>query len=68
MAIVIYFFYPGLYNKTQIQSGYTAINDRCNLCINVKNSIFNFRDRRLLLNEWNELVFKCGHKSKFRLS
>ena len=62
------FFYPGLYNKTHIQSVYTAINNRCNFCNDVKNSIFNFKDCWLLLNEWNELVFKCGHKSKFRLS
>ena len=29
--------------------------------------IINFNDCRLLSNERNELVFKCRHKSKFRL-
>ena len=66
--LLYFFFHPHLYNKTNIQSVYTAINNRCNLCIYVKNSIFNLKDCRQLLNELNELVFKCGHKSKFRLS
>ena len=30
--------------------------------------MINFKDRWLLLNERNELVFKCRHKSKFKLS
>ena len=38
------------------------------MCIDEKISITNFKDRRLLLNECNELVFKCRHKSKFKLS
>ena len=33
-----------------------------------KNSIINFKDRRLLLNERNKLVFKCRHKSKLELN
>ena len=41
---------------------------RCNLCIDEKNSIINFKDRRLLLDECNEHGFKCRHKSKFKLS
>ena len=32
-----------------------------------KISIINFRDRRLQLNERYELVYKCRHKSKFKL-
>ena len=42
-------------------------NDWCNLCIDEKISIIDFKDRRLLLNERNELVFKYRHKSKFNL-
>ena len=41
---------------------------RCNFCIDEKISIINFKDRRLLLNECNELVFRCRHKGKFKLS
>ena len=41
---------------------------RCNLCIDEKIRIINFKDSRLLLNEHYELVFKCRHKSKFKLS
>ena len=33
-----------------------------------KISIINIKDCRRLLNERNELVFKCWHKSKFKLS
>ena len=43
-----------------------SCNGRCNLCINEKISIINFKDRKLLLNECNELLFKCKHKSKFK--
>ena len=42
------------------------INGRCNLCIDETFSRINFKDRRLLLNERNELVFKCRRKGKFR--
>ena len=45
-----------------------SFNRRCNLCIDEKISIINFWDRRLLLNERNELVFKCRHKGKFKLT
>ena len=38
-------------------------------CVLMKKiSIINFRDHRLLLNEQSELVFKCRHKGKFKLS
>ncbi len=33
-----------------------------------KISMNNSKDRRLLLNERNELVFKCSYKCKFELS
>ena len=33
-----------------------------------KVSIINFKHHRQLLNERNELVFKCKRKSKFKLS
>ena len=33
-----------------------------------KIGIINFKDRRQLLNGRNELVFKCRHEDKFRLS
>ena len=45
-----------------------SFNGRCNFCIDEKISKINSKDRRLLLNERNELVFKCRHKSKFKLS
>ena len=38
-------------------------------CVSMKKiSIINFKDCRLLLNERNELVFKCEYKSTFKLS
>ena len=43
-------------------------NGRCNLCLDEKISIINFKNRKLLLNERNELVFKCRHRGKFKLS
>ena len=46
----------------------TSFNGRCNLCIDEKISKINFKDRRQLLNERNELVSKCRHKIKFKLS
>ena len=59
---------PQIKWKIVSQSSTTnSFNGRCNLCIDEKNSIINFKDRRLLLNESNELVFKCRHKSKFKL-
>ena len=42
------------------------LNAPRNFCIDEKISIINFKNRRLLLNERNELVFKC--KGKFKLS
>ena len=44
-----------------------SFNGWCNLCIDEKISIINFKDRRQLLNERIELVFKRRHKSKFKL-
>ena len=43
-------------------SAVNNFNGRCNLCIDEKISIVNFRNRILLLNERNELVFKCRHE------
>ena len=45
-----------------------SFNCWCNLCIDEKISIINFRDRRLLLNEQNELVFKYRRRGKIKLS
>ena len=45
-----------------------SFNGRCNLCLDEKISIINFKNRKLLLNERNELVFKCRHRGKFKLS
>ena len=45
-----------------------SFSGRCNLCFDEKISIINFKDRRLLLNECNELVFKYRNKNKFNLS
>ena len=45
-----------------------SFNGRCNLCIDEKISMIKFKDRRLQLNESNDLMFKCRHKSRFKLS
>ena len=39
-----------------------SFNGRCNLCLDEKISIINFKNRKLLLNKRNELVFKCRQK------
>ena len=36
-----------------------SFNGRCNLCLDEKISIINFKNRKLVLKERNELVFKC---------
>ena len=45
-----------------------SFNGRCNLCLDEKISIINFKNQELLLNETNELVFKCRHRGKLKLS
>ena len=45
-----------------------SFNGRCNLCLDEKISKINFKNRKLLLNKRNELVFKCRHKEKFKSS
>ena len=45
-----------------------SFNGRCDLCLDEKISIINFKNRKLLLNERNELMFKCRHSGKFKLS
>ena len=47
--------------------GYSNVTKRCNLCIAEKLHIMN-ADKRTLLNSRNELVSKCRHENKFRLS
>ena len=49
-------------------SAANSFNGRCNLCLDEKISIINFKNRKLLLNKRNELVFKCRHRGKFKLS
>ena len=39
-----------------------SFNGRCNLCLNEKISIINFKNWKLSLNERNELVFKCRQR------
>ena len=41
-----------------------SFNGSCNFCIDDKISIINLKDRRQLLNERKELVFKCRQKKK----
>ena len=45
-----------------------SFNWRCKLCIDEKISKINFKNCKLMLNERNELVFKCRHKGRFKLS
>ena len=49
-------------------SAANSFNGRCNLCLDEKISIINFKNRKLLLNKRNEFVFKCRHRGKFKLS
>ena len=57
-------------NKVENRQSSTVncFNGRYNVCIDEKISTINFKDRRLLLNECHELVFKCRHKNEFKLS
>ena len=54
--------------ENRLSSTANSFSGKCNLFIDEKISIINFKDRRLMLNEHNELVFKCRHKSRFKLS
>ena len=45
-----------------------SFNDCCNLYVDEKINIIDFKDRRWLCNERNLFVFKCRHKNKFKLS
>ena len=49
-------------------SAANSFNGRCNLCLDKKISIINFKNRKLLLNKRNELVFKCRRRGRFKLS
>ena len=40
---------------------------RCNLCVEEKISIIRYRNTSKLLNQRNELIFKCRHKNRYRL-
>ena len=52
-----------------IRTSSTPINfkSKCPLCLEEKIEIVRFKDRGELLNSRNELVFKCRHKSKYKL-
>ena len=45
-----------------------SFNGSCNLCLDEKISIINFKNQKLLLNERNKLIFKSRHRGKFKLS
>ena len=59
---------PIKWKIVRLSSTANSFSGRCNFCMDENISIINFKDRRLLLNERNELVFKSRHKSKFKLS
>ena len=60
--------YQCILNFLRHSSAANSFNGRCNLCLDEKISIINFKNRKLLLNKRNELVFKCRHRGKFKLS
>ena len=52
---------PNKWRIIRMSSIVNSLNGRCNLYIKEKISIINFK-------EWNDLVLKCRHECKFKLS
>ena len=52
-----------------IRRSSTPVNfkSRCNLCLIEKICIIKYKHTSKLLNQRNELIFKCRHKNKFKL-
>ena len=40
---------------------------KCNPCLEEKTSIIKYRNNSKLLNQRNELIFKCHHKNRYKL-
>ena len=40
---------------------------RCNFCLEEKISIIVYRNTSKLLNQRNELIFKCSHKNRYKV-
>ena len=47
--------------------GYNRVSKTCDLCLNEKLEILNFKDRDKLLNKRSELISKCRHFNKYLL-
>ena len=45
-----------------------SFSSSCNLCLEEKISIINYKETRRLLNKRNELIFKYRHKNRFKLT
>ena len=45
---------------------FNTINNKCQLCLNEKLSIIEYREKNLL-NKKNELISKCRHQNKYTL-
>ena len=56
------------WNILKRTSGYNKITKRCNLCLNEKLEICNFKKKHILLNKRNELINKCRHENKHLLA
>ena len=48
--------------------GYNRVSKTCDLCLNEKLEILNFKDRDRLLNKRSELISKCRHFNKYLFS
>ena len=48
--------------------GYNRVSKTCDLCLNEKLEILNFKDRDKLLNKRSELISKCRHFNKYLFS
>ena len=47
--------------------GYNRVSKTCDLCLNEKLEILNYKDRDKLLNSRSEVVSKCRHFNKYLL-
>ena len=62
--IYIYIYTHGPWPWTH---GYNRVSKTCDLCLNEKLEILNFKDRDKLLNKRSELISKCRHFNKYLL-
>ena len=59
---------PSLRNQTALSKRFWSnFRSKCNLCLEEKISIIKYKNTSKLLNQSNELIFKCRHENRYKL-